>query len=547
MHRRTTFLFVAALFGWFLLAPVAAAEASGWEQPLPLAAPQTSPNDYQLVVTSTGETVAAWIEQNHASIRAFAAVVRADGTFEPAVELARDLAGCVLDIATDAHGNVIVALSHADGQIDVFRRAPGGSFGAPEIVRPAGSGSGAPKVAMNPSGDAAVLTREGSSTSVLVSRGGGPWSDERWVSGGEELGGYDVAMTPAGDVVAVWISDGQERPDRISTVNATTLRVDGTQSAVQVLRSSTSTKTCPQVEANALGQVAALWHEIEHTQCGEWGADVLALRPAGATAFETPQIVPGAQSAAALGRLGLADDGRLTVTYDGANGGQIVSGPFGGALSATEIGTAPVALGTDPAGADIVAVRDATASGSIATRRHHRSGQLGAPQPLRADGAIDEYMAVDEGGQRTAALVFVEGRGLHVIPGTPASEAPPAAPPAASGGASPAPQGGAITPPSPAFAARVRHVRVRGRSVRVSVGCIPRCTATVRLTLTGRTGKRVRLTSRARSLTRRAVVAFRLSRAAQRRLGGRRYALVARLSAIGPSGERAEAVVRRRR
>jgi hypothetical protein len=412
---------------------------------------------------------------------------------------------------------------------------------------------------MNPSGDAAVLIRDGSSTSAFVSRDGGAWSDPSPLAMGDEFGGHDVAMTPAGDVVAVWISDGHERPGGISLVKATTLYADGTQGPIQVLRSSTSTKTCPQVEANALGQVAALWHEIEQTQCGEWGADVLALRPAGATSFQMPEIVPGAQSAAALGQLGLTDEGRITVSYDRGNGGQIVSGPFGGVLTAHELGGGPLALGTDQAGADIVAVGDPAVYGAVATRRLQRNGVLGPVQRLPFDAPVDTYMRVDEGGRRAAALVFVEGRGLHVVPGTPAGDAPASGEPASDGPTRDGPpaardpdtaggpaQDSTITPLQPDFAAWVNRVRVHGRTVAVEVACMPRCSATVRLTLTGRRGARVHRTARARPVLRRRVLRFRLARREVRRLGRRPYRMSAKLSARGPGGQRADAVARRR-
>jgi hypothetical protein len=329
------------------------------------------------------------------------------------------------------------------------------------------------------------------------------------------------------------------KPTGPSQVKAATLFPDGRVSGVQVLRDSNSTKTCPQVEANALGQVAALWHEVETTQCGSWGGDVLALRPAGAAEFRAPQIVPGAQSEAARGVLGLADDGRLTVTYDGANGGQLVAGPFDGTLTARKLDATPIALGSDPAGVDLVAVR--TADG-YATRRHTADGRLSAPSPFGVANMSD-YVKVDEAAGHAAGLALFDD-GLQLLRQAADAPPPPGPPPAPPGPAGPV-AGGPAGPAGDALSARIRRVRLDGRRVVVDVYCSVRCTVAARVDVVGRRGsRRVTLRTGARSVEGAGRLQARLSRRAVRRLGARRRVAVARLEAKGPTGERSVAVLR---
>jgi hypothetical protein len=554
---------VCAIFAVLGVAALAA-PASAWEPPRKIADAANGVNDLQLVVTSKGETVAAWIEQNHEDIRGFAAVVRADGTFEPAVELARNLGGCVLDIATGGDGTVIVALAHSDGRAVAFRRPPGGSFGGPESVADSDSGSSIPALAMGTGGEAAILMRsfdpDTQSIRTVIHTSAGPeaWRAGPVISTDPEYGGFDVAVTPDGAAVGVWIVDPPRDDDnggggplpgtplepprerKPSAVKSATLFPDGRASAVQVLRESTSLKTCPEVEANALGQVAALWHEVD-AYCGEWGGDVLALRPAGATQFKAPQVVPGAQSAAARGTLGLADDGRVTVTYDATNGGQLVSGPFDGTLTARKLDAAPIAVGSDPAGVDLVAVR--TGNG-YATRRHTADGRLSAPSPFGVENMSD-YVRVDEAAGHAAGLALFDG-GLQLLRQAADAPPPPGPPPPPPGGPSGPVAGGPGTPIGEPLSARIRRVRLDGRRVLVDVFCSVRCTVSARADVLGRRGRRVTLRTGARSVEGTGRLKARLSRRAVRRLGARPRVAVVRLEAKGPAGERSVAVLRPR-
>src|SRR5689334_21984956 len=88
-----------------LALPAASHAEPAWQPAVALTQPGvTNGNDWQLVTTSQGETVAVWVQANDANtfpLRLMSVVQHADGTTEPARELAPDLAGCVLDIASD--------------------------------------------------------------------------------------------------------------------------------------------------------------------------------------------------------------------------------------------------------------------------------------------------------------------------------------------------------------------------------------------------------------------------------------------------------------
>jgi hypothetical protein len=230
---------------------------------------------------------------------------------------------------------VAVAWLVPNGEIQVARRPAGGGWTEPETVVEPWHGSGAPSIAMNAAGDLAVAWSQSSSgqysgqehAHVSVSKAGKPFGAPQAIEPPRPYGpgGIDVAVTPAGDAVAVWATS----PDQgTSRVLAATRTADGVVTPVQTLADSATEKTCPQVVANALGQVAALWHEVDFN-CFEWGGDVMALRPPGQVLFSAPAMLPGAQDNATRGTLGLADDGTITVAYSNHSGGQLISGSFG--------------------------------------------------------------------------------------------------------------------------------------------------------------------------------------------------------------------------
>jgi hypothetical protein len=450
-------------------------------------------------------------------------------------------------------------------------------------------------------------------TRVAVSRTPGTWSAPTTLASDPEFGGHDVAITPDGSAVAVWVVEPTVEGG-LSSVKAATLLPDGTATPVQTLRSTTSIKTCPEVQTNALGQVAALWHEIEESYCGVWGGDLLALRPAGSVLFDAPQVVPGARDAASRGTLGLTDDGRISVTYGGVDGGQLVAGPFGGVLRVTAA-DGLLAHGTDPGGADILAVAAVDGTGAD-TVRHAGGGTLSPRAPLATEGIGTHYMLVDEGAGRGAAMYSgaVSGReewALQVAVDGPAEvttngggEEPPGDDPStddpstddtsgddtstddtsgddtsrddtpgddtsrrATSGGKPSGGGpvegapGGVTSgggearhqlPAPAadpFGAFVRAVRVRTRgrhaAVLVDVICTQRCTASARVTLRDRRGRRLRLRAAPRALERSGTLRARLSRRAVHRLRREPHRVTVRLAAASASGARATSIVRR--
>jgi hypothetical protein len=366
--------------GWAVvlcLFPVAPASAD-WSAPERLTRAGTSANGVQLIHTSVGETVTAWVEQSNEDpfpMRLAVAVKRAGEPLEEVQILADQLAGCVLDIAADAAGNVLIAWQLPDGTIRVARRPPGGEFSAPETLRK-GSGevygsASAPRLSMNESGDALVtwtdwysyyeLRRQDPRRDAMaaISRDGGPFEPavKLTEAPGDGSWSHDSVITATSEVVFLWAETYEEATDpgwRLtapSRVRAVWRSAEGVNSDVQTLVTTDNFVSCPRVATDGAGRVATIWHEVEPVQCLSGGFYKLARRLAG-EAFAEPTVVPGSSNSAAGGALELDASGNISIAFDNFDdppGIRVVTGPFDGELSLAHIrgGVAGIAATPD--------------------------------------------------------------------------------------------------------------------------------------------------------------------------------------------------------
>jgi hypothetical protein len=426
MRRRTGFIALSLALASMAIAELPSA-AAGWSPPLVLSAPSTMNSSPHVVTTVRGEIVTVWIEEDVGDpfpMRMMARTRRADGTLEDPVELSPELRGCVLDLATDAFGNVIASWQLPDGAIKVARRPPDGKFGAPETVNGWNDGGGSAELTMNARGDAALMWSEfrpheyaGQWTHfAAVSRAGAPFSEPVLLEPWREVatGGYDVALTPSGDAVAVWTANPEQDPARPTygdpaRVETATLTRDGAVTPVQKLAEFEGAATCPQVLSDAHGRVAALWHEIHRNYCALWGRDMLALRMAGSR-FDQPVEVPTSTGNVSRGSLAVSEDGQITVGFSDQDGGELLQGSFDTPLEV--VVPAFPAQGDAPSlsGSETGELVFGPAEGQqLETARLRGNGDLAAVQDLRRDCAYVSYATFDVNRHGLAAAAMASG------------------------------------------------------------------------------------------------------------------------------------------
>jgi hypothetical protein len=456
---------VAALALFLVMAAPAAALERVWLPPQVLNPdPENNwTNDPVVVRTVTGETVTAFLSlpNDGWTTRVLVRVRNVDGTLGPIEELTDRPAGCVLDIATDALGNVVVSWVLPDGTVQIARRPAGGTFGEPETASP-GSNS-MPSLTMNARGDIGLVWRRwinGTATGTsyiqgrvrLNGKGWGPVTDLSSPETPPYWGGVSGALTPGGDLVAVWTDNPDQSwswDDRPAHVRAATLFEDGRVSRVQELSTFQGWATCPQVLSDLKGRVAAIWHEIYDDYCPMHGRTMLAKRTDG-DEFGPPEEVPGTRGNASPGELAVSEDGRIGVAFGGGYGpgGNLAVGSFDEPLElvASVHGGKPAMAG----GESGEIVFGPNWGPDIMTGRLRSDGSLAPPQDLRDDCAEVTYATMDvndDGAAAVATLMPWTGElELSVdapsafagplscdpdhAPGGPAKEPPPYVPPA---------------------------------------------------------------------------------------------------------------------
>jgi hypothetical protein len=574
-------LAVAALTVLVLAASAATASAveRAWQPPQLVH--EGSPNDLHVVRTSLGETVTVYLDQTDFPIRMFARVKRADGTLEPAVELASELAGCVLDLATDARGWTIASWMTPNGTIKIARRPPGGVFLPPEVVRGSNNTGGSNgKLAMNPRGDAALFWAlyDGDGHYVYqaaISRAGGSFGPVETLTPAMPIGtgGYDVALTPAGELVAVFATNEETEqpqppvevglptppPERTShaTVHAVTRPVAGGATPIQKLSEFAGWATCPQVLSDGNGRVAAIWHEIDNSQCAAFGRDLVALRRVG-TSFEPAAEVPGSRGQASPGELAVSDGGQIAIGYSTGDG-QLVTGSFETPLSVRHsFGNyygAPALAGG--ANGEVVF---GPAEGPVDTGRLKTDGSIAPAQALRPDCENVRYVRLDVNEQGEAAAVMMRDGGIvELVTDAPAPTAGLRACRMSSGGGGSGDGGGGSGPPpgSPpasgappssdqsadGFGVGLSSAKVSGRGRSRTATARITCGQPCRLTVTGVLGDRKgRWPARARvkaggSGEVRVKLRFKLSKRGASAIG-KRYRLGLHVAASDGAGKR---------
>lgn len=289
-------------------------------------------NRNAMVTTPEGETVVAWQEEVPDDSKPFGtrqelwvAVKPANGPLGKPELISRDIADCTVQLEVDGQGNVALSWGRYTMQyISTTLRRPGGQWQEPLAV-PEADNSGGNGYKMDVAGgDVAVgfahYDIEDNQISAVyratISRDGQPYGEygtlaqsgfvDHW---DHEPGGFDLALSPSGEVSMVWARTDNDLDDGPWIVQTAHLSPEGVPSAVQTLADDPAEKSCPQIDADDAGNVAVLWMA---EGCGSRSLQ-LATRGPG-QAFGPPFTVSEGPDGAPELDLGAAD-GTLAVGY----------------------------------------------------------------------------------------------------------------------------------------------------------------------------------------------------------------------------------------
>ncbi len=169
----------------------------------------------EVAVNAAGDAVAAWQRYNGSEYIAQAVTMPAGAEWGSLIDLSVVGADAyVSGAAVDPAGNMVVLWWRSNGTHQVIQAASkpaGGAWLAPTTLSAAGQTAHAPDVAVDQAGNAiAVWQRENDGTNFTIQSASKPVGALSWGTpvdlsvAGQDAGGASVAVTPAGDAVAVW-------------------------------------------------------------------------------------------------------------------------------------------------------------------------------------------------------------------------------------------------------------------------------------------------------------------------------------------------------
>ncbi len=275
-----------------LVVQVSTRAAGGtWSTPVDLATGRSlwSP---QLAVDPAGNATAVWRSSDVSTSVVQAATRPVGGTWSDPVELSVDTSVDLgqepelPQVDVDAHGTATAVWSHDPGShqyvVQAATREPGGAWSTPADLSAAGSSARTPQIAVAPSGAATVVwtTSGGQSVAQSASRSAaGAWGAATTLSAASvRVSNPDVAVDGSGAATAVW-----NRLDGSYATEVASRPADGPWSVVTALSSpGQDTFDTPQV-ASAGGRTVVVW---QHHDGDAW---VVAASERTATGWAAPQ------------------------------------------------------------------------------------------------------------------------------------------------------------------------------------------------------------------------------------------------------------------
>ena len=325
-------------------------------------------------------------------------------------------------VASDRAGDVFVVWQRYNGVnevVDSIHRPAGGAWAAPHEFSIVGQTLSGPQIAVNPAGDAvAVWTRwAGANTVVQAARrpAGGDLSDAQDISVlAEDSGAPKVAVDPSGTATAIW----EARSGSTSVVETSRQPAGGSWSAPEIVSAAGSEAEAPDLAVDAAGNATAVW---ERSAAGSNWIVQAASRPADGS-WSAPQdlsteavlLVPKV----AVDRAGDAVAVWLRSTWVVRASERPAGGSWGAprSLSGGEASQPEVAMGS---ARDAVAVwaRFDGANQIVQARRRAARGGWRTQVDLSAKGqdARAPQVALDDAGSAVAVWVRFNDAGKQIV------------------------------------------------------------------------------------------------------------------------------------
>lgn len=400
------------------LAPTARAAERRWSDPVPLLG---EPIYYVLAATavsSSGDTVAVWMEP---SIGVWALVQDPSGPVGQAQAL--DF-GYEPDVSTDGAGGATAVWSGAG--IYAASLAPAGTFDDPVEVASAGRH---PKIDLNEAGAGAVSFGTDSGVKVAFRPAGGSFSAPVTISDPLPMQPQydrDSAVTSDGRAVVAWIEQPSGQLPRLRAASGS--QSSGFSTPVP-LSDPTLLAEGAEVAADGEGRAVIVW--TERMPEARYGRVRMSLVQSG-QAPSPAQNVPFADESSSEGNVGVSAAGEVLVAYvrrtpstseSGPGVPHVVTAPFGGGFSAPEplggiIAGSKIDLAVAPDGQAIAAWEHFGNPSGLETARRGTSGGFGQQQDLR-HGCGNGYrssLAIGPGGEAAATVaLFGESGGAESL------------------------------------------------------------------------------------------------------------------------------------
>jgi PKD domain len=250
------------------------------------------PQALQVADNAAGDTAVTWIQQEpgsglspnptlvEASVRPAGGSFSTPEVISPLPLLAEQSARNPA-VAIDAAGEAAVVWEYEDGTNTVIQaavRSPGGGFGGPISVTADGENAGVPAIAMTPAGEViAVWIRSNGTDNVVEASTGGSFSPSFELSDAAKSAFEpELAVDPAGAATVVWTSfDGTNGAVEASTASPGAVFSAPTEiSEVAPIGAGLR----PQVAVNPAGAATVVWersngiNEIVQASTGSGGA-----------------------------------------------------------------------------------------------------------------------------------------------------------------------------------------------------------------------------------------------------------------------------------
>ena len=302
------------------------APGGSFETPVDLSASGEDARDPRIAISPDGTVTVVWRRSDGISVIIQAATRPPGGSFGTPVDLsASGQDANDVDVATAGDGTTTVAWQRSNGSnimIQAATRPPGGSFGIPVDVSPAGSSSFAPDVAASSEGTTSIgwVRFNGSNSALeLATRPpGGSFGAGAFVSASTvELGRASLVIAPDGTTTAVWqgtdgsnsIIQAATRPPGGSFGSVVDLSEAGQDAAFSFVPYGRS-----QVASGPDGETTVVW--IRSNGVNE--IVQAATRPPGGS-FGTPVDLSGSGQDAVDPRVSTGSDGTSTVVWTRSN------------------------------------------------------------------------------------------------------------------------------------------------------------------------------------------------------------------------------------